>query len=109
MLTTALTAAPHYLALADPGASDVMDLCPDGSALPQSLCEQHRLCLQPLKEAGPSCSKRKRSLLSGLHLLGHALAGDTPPPPPPQPVHQSLVVVGFNLSMVLKLRARPGT
>lgn len=28
MLTTALTAAPHCLALADPGASDVVDLCP---------------------------------------------------------------------------------
>lgn len=28
VLTTALTAVPHCLALADPGASDVMDLCP---------------------------------------------------------------------------------
>lgn len=28
MLTTALKAAPHCLALADPGASDVVDLCP---------------------------------------------------------------------------------
>ena len=76
-LVTVLLAVVHCLALVNQENSDHTNLSPqDSPGQPQSLQEQHRLCLQPLQMVDRGRLWIEHSLLPSNHLfgLGHVLS-----------------------------------